>query len=85
MENVNKRIDGHTLTLTVDLNRRLGASKTGKTVVIASTKGNVQVAPGIYVGLNVYTYADNGNGADKPAAAASSARQAFKPSARTRA
>ena len=44
------------LTITVDLSKEFGPSSSGKTIIIASTEGNVD-APGqeeIKVGLNVY-------------------------------
>ena len=44
------------LTLTIDLSKKLGPSKSGKTVLIASTGRSEQVAPGIFLGLNLYTY-----------------------------
>jgi len=57
MQNVNFSVKGNTLTITVDLTKRLGPSKSGKTVGIASTQGNVAVpdGKGAVVGLNVYT------------------------------
>lgn len=57
MENVEVKVgkDG-IMTITVDTKHRGGLSSSGKTVRIASTGGNKEVATGIYVGLNVYTY-----------------------------
>ena len=56
MRNVELKVNGKVLTLTVDLSKTLGASKSGKSIVIASTDGNVTVEghAGVYVGLNVY-------------------------------
>jgi hypothetical protein len=47
--------DGTTFTITVDLTREFGASSSGKTTIVASTDGNVDVpnADCIKVGLNV--------------------------------
>lgn len=56
MKNVELRVDGHTLFLKVNLTEEFGLSSTGKTIIIASTEGNVPV-PGykeIKIGLNVY-------------------------------
>jgi hypothetical protein len=60
MDNVQMIVEGNILTITVDLSKELGASKTGKTISIASTKGNKQLTekPGVYVGVNVYKYPD---------------------------
>lgn len=52
-ENVTATITGNSLTLKVDLSAKGSPSKTGKTVVIASTRGNANVN-GVNVGLNVY-------------------------------
>lgn len=54
MKNVDLKIDGNTLTIKVDLSKTFGASKTGKSIVIASTEGNQPVAPCVMLGLNVY-------------------------------
>ena len=55
MKNVDLKVDGNTLTITVDLSREFGPSSSGKTIIIASTEGNVTI-PGreAKVGLNVY-------------------------------
>ncbi|MHB1952349.1 MAG: hypothetical protein ACYCOU_01255 [Sulfobacillus sp.] len=57
MLNVKTEINGDILTITVDLSKRHGRSKSGKTTIIASTEGNVRVAEGspVVMGLNVYT------------------------------
>jgi hypothetical protein len=60
MTNVQTKIVGHILTITVDLSERHGPSASGKTISIASTQGNIKLpAPHaeISVGLNVYVKA----------------------------
>jgi hypothetical protein len=59
MDNVIVAVEGNTLTLTIDLSKPGSVSASGKTTVIASTRGNTLVAPGTYVGLNVYRYPKN--------------------------
>ena len=54
MKNVEIKMDGNKMTITVDLDKTYGPSKSGKTTVIASTEGNQAVAPGVYAGINVY-------------------------------
>ena len=54
MKNVEIKIEGKTMTIKVDLAQTFGPSKSGKTTTIASTEGNQAVAPGVFVGLNVY-------------------------------
>lgn len=56
MKNVDMTVDGDRLVITVDLSQEFGVSKTGKSITIASTEGNVSV-PGheeIKIGVNVY-------------------------------
>lgn len=56
MKNVEMRVEGNILTIKVDLSKELGPSSSGKTIIIASTEGNVSVtgAEEIKIGLNVY-------------------------------
>jgi hypothetical protein len=56
MKNVEMKLDGNLLTITVDLSKEFGPSSTGKTIIIASTEGNVSVPEreGVKLGLNVY-------------------------------
>jgi hypothetical protein len=56
MKNVQYKIDGGKLVIEVDLTQRFGLSKSGKTIMIASTEGNKEIDSGIYLGLNIYTY-----------------------------
>jgi hypothetical protein len=60
MQNVNMEAKGDKLTITVDLKQDLGKSKSGKSVNIATTGGNVDVPgkPGVKIGLNIYRKAD---------------------------
>ena len=44
------------LTIKIDLKKDYGRSKSGKTIIVASTGGNPQVASGICLGLNCYKY-----------------------------
>ncbi len=52
--NYEVKIDGTVATITVDLSKNLGPSASGKSIIIASSKGNVEIEPGIMLGLNVY-------------------------------
>lgn len=56
-DNVDYQIKGSTLTITVDLSKRLGPSASGKTIKIASSNGNVPLGhpSGATIGINVYT------------------------------
>lgn len=55
MKNVEMKIEGTTLTITVDLSKEFGPSASGKTIIIASTEGNVTIPDRQEkVGLNVY-------------------------------
>jgi len=55
MKNVEMRLAGNILTITVDLTKEFGPSSSGKTIIIASTEGNVAVPErDEKIGLNVY-------------------------------
>jgi hypothetical protein len=45
MDNVTIAVEGNKLTLTIDLSEPGTVSASGKTTVIASTRGNTQIAP----------------------------------------
>ena len=56
MQNVEFQVQGNSLVIVVDLSQEVGESSSGKSIIIASTGGNVAV-PGfedVKVGLNVY-------------------------------
>ena len=56
MKNVEMTVENNILTIKVDLTKDFGPSASGKTIIIASTEGNI-VIPGCddkKVGLNVY-------------------------------
>ena len=55
--NVEMKVEGSKLVITVDLSQKGELSSSGKSLVIGSTEGNVSV-PGkeeVKIGLNVYT------------------------------
>ena len=55
MKNVEMKVEGNILTIKVDLTKEFGLSSSGKTIIIASTEGNVSILDrGEKVGLNVY-------------------------------
>ena len=55
MKNVEMSVDGNILTIKVDLTKEFGPSSSGKTIIIASTEGNVSIQDrDEKIGLNVY-------------------------------
>ena len=54
--NIEASVEGKKLTLVIDLSKELGASKSGKTMLVASTNGNQKIATehGVTIGLNAY-------------------------------
>lgn len=55
MKNVEMKIEGNILTIKVDLSKEYGPSSSGKTIIVASTEGNISVPEREEkVGLNVY-------------------------------
>jgi len=58
MKNVEMKVENNILTVQVDLTKEFGPSSSGKTIIIASTEGNVSI-PGnedAKIGLNIYKY-----------------------------
>lgn len=57
MKNIEMSVEGEVLVIKVDLTKEFGPSKSGKTVIVASTEGNVSVPDrDEKIGLNVYRY-----------------------------
>ena len=56
MKNIEMNITADKLTITVDLKKNFGKSKSGKSVIIASTEGNQSLAykESMKLGLNLY-------------------------------
>ena len=55
MKNVDMTVEGNMLTIKVDLTKEFGPSSSGKTIIIASTEGNMSIPDREEkVGLNVY-------------------------------
>lgn len=54
MQNVEMKTEGNILTIKIDLSKNFGLSGSGKTTIIASSKGNVDIGNGIKMGLNIY-------------------------------
>lgn len=52
--NVKVEVNKNIATITVDLTKDYGMSKSGKSIQIASTLGNKELTNGIFIGLNVY-------------------------------
>lgn len=57
MTNIKMDVKDDKLIMEIDLTKTFGPSKSGKTIIVASTHGNVTVPenPNIKIGLNVYT------------------------------
>jgi hypothetical protein len=56
-ENITATVVGHKLTLEIDLSKDFGPSTSGKTMIIATSSGNVKIpgaARGATLGLNLY-------------------------------
>jgi hypothetical protein len=56
MKNCEMKLNGNMLTITVDVTKDFGKSASGKSVIIATTEGNVTVpdTDDIKIGLNIY-------------------------------
>ena len=55
MKNVDMKVEGDMLTIKVDLTKEFGPSSSGKTIIIASTEGNIPLPErDEKIGLNIY-------------------------------
>jgi hypothetical protein len=56
MKNCEMKLAGNMLTITVDISKDFGKSASGKSIIIASTEGNVSIPEkdDIKIGLNIY-------------------------------
>ncbi|MBN1849020.1 MAG: hypothetical protein JW932_10580 [Deltaproteobacteria bacterium] len=56
MKNVEMKLEGNIMTIKVDITKEFGPSSSGKTIIIASTEGNISIPERdeIKIGLNVY-------------------------------
>ena len=56
MKNIEMNITADKLTITVDLKKNFGKSKTGKSIIIATTEGNQSLPykESMKMGLNIY-------------------------------
>lgn len=59
MKNIDMKVEGDILTIKVDLSKNYGPSKTGKSITIASSEGNVSIPErDEKIGINVYRKAE---------------------------
>lgn len=56
MKNIEMSVEDNILTIKVDLTKEFGPSASGKTIIIATTAGNISIpdAEDKKIGLNVY-------------------------------
>ncbi|MCI0514236.1 hypothetical protein L0128_13550 [candidate division KSB1 bacterium] len=58
MDNVQIEVKDNKAIITIDLSQDFGESKSGKTIVVATTRGNVPIpgAENFRIGINCYKY-----------------------------
>ena len=58
MQNIKTEVKGNILTIKVKLDAKTKPSASGKTLIIASSKGNKQIdgTDGVIMGLNIYKF-----------------------------
>jgi len=55
MKNIEMNVDGNLLTIKIDLSKEFGPSASGKTIIVATTEGNIMLPDREEkVGVNVY-------------------------------
>ncbi len=59
MQNVKTTVKNGKLLITIDLKAKTKPSTSGKTLIIASSRGNVELEDGVVLGLNCYKYKDS--------------------------
>jgi len=60
MQNVKMEVKDNKLIIEIDLAEEFGPSKSGKTITVASTRGNHRVeGTDVIIGLNAYKYPKN--------------------------
>jgi len=57
MQNINYEVKDNKLIIEIDLTKEFGPSKSGKTITVASTRGNQNIeGTDVIIGLNIYKY-----------------------------
>ena len=57
MQNINYEVKDDKLIIEIDLTKEFGPSKSGKTITVASTRGNQKIdGTDVVMGLNLYKY-----------------------------
>jgi len=60
MQNIEWEVKDGKLIIEIDLTKEFGPSKSGKTIAVASTRGNQPIeGTDVIIGLNVYKYPAN--------------------------
>lgn len=55
MRNIDYKVTGNKLTIVIDISKRLGESKSGKSEVVATSEGNQKIdGTDVVIGLNAY-------------------------------
>ena len=60
MQNLKWEVKDDKLIIEIDLTKEFGPSKSGKTITVASSRGNQKIeGTDVIIGLNVYKYPEN--------------------------
>ena len=57
MKNIDMKVEGRILTIKIDLTKEHGESSSGKSILVATTEGNMSIPEaedGMKIGINVY-------------------------------
>ena len=52
--NMKVSLKGNKLTIIVDISKRHGTSKSGKSEIVATSSGNKRIKDDLWIGLNIY-------------------------------
>ena len=60
VQNIKWEVKDDKLIIEIDLTKEFGPSKSGKTITVASSRGNQKIeGTDVIIGLNVYKYPEN--------------------------
>jgi hypothetical protein len=64
MKNMEVQVNGDELVIKIDKAETVGPSSSGKTMLVATSGGNLRVAQNLYLVLNLFRYVQDGSNGD---------------------
>ena len=54
LKNIEAKMEGKIMVLRIDTSKNVGETKSGKSVMLATSGGSEEMGNGLYLGLNLY-------------------------------